>query len=705
MKIYFKTSALVIFSFLFIFSNPSFAQEAQTPEALVSLAQSYEKVKSYKLAAENYMLAGKAFEAKAKEYTSDALINKNLQAGVDSYLKARDMYNLANNSDMENEARREAIRTSMPLTEKKMKAYEDSIKKNPPPDLKAAIKQKPWKPGKEVFLKARKATFAIILPDVLKYNPLIVRSKATMPMLRENETTVELIENLNTTPRFGFYLKEHISGAGSETIQDYCDREKEQFNEKTNPFLGQMEVKLVNIGAETKACLSTNESRQIDTKRFMFGFTMIFQYKNNSYLFVGSAPYEWKTCVLEMLKTFRIVDEQTPSDDLSCSGNSFREVPGLAFDDTWMLPDPKGSLIIKLSPNLPRNSVPHAWHDVINATRKLVGQIQELSAKFETKEEQGVEMNVLEFVVDYLNVPQITPGALADAYLNVLDKVITGISSLEGKISGLTVDLSYELPFSEIKTKCIPRFKCVNGKWQPDYSNMTFEKVSEARRVDKKEYLNLSPGVLKQTAAKINELPNLLKANAKKVDEKECGQHRYKLHEIKWPPDPRECDQIERKVSVFEDQLKMYSGEKTELKKELTEYSNSKSRKIEGIKKFIAQINEELKIKEKDLIIAKTEKKTYELNKESMDKTQFDLQIQKVNDKIKKLELETEALNLEKADWNEKLAMLQSDQFEKINYDRTQFVDAEIARLNNEIKVLDSQLKSCRDKEKLFNKN
>jgi hypothetical protein len=695
--------ATFIFIFL-LFQSFNFGQEPQSPESYLSLAQSHEKIKAYKLAADNYMLTGKAFEEKAKTYTTSGAVKNNLTAARDAYSKARDNYKNAKEADKEKDALQQAVRVGLLLGQKNV---EEKNKERE--DAKAQIKQLPWKPGKTIILDARQVDFSITMPEGVKFTGPRVFTGANHAMLRESETSVQVVGQ-NADPRFSFSLKEHIDdNKSNHSISDYCDRQAKLYGSlEKNPAMGltglkDTEVKQVNIGAGVQACLVTKSSQQMDTKKFMFGFEMLFYYKKNSYTLIGIGPYGWKDAIEQMLKTFHITGEEPePEDPNTCTGNGTKDVHSLAFEDVWMVPDPKGTLRITLSPNLPRRAVPAEWHDIINITREAVQQIEGLMEKFETREEKAKELEVLEFVVNTLEIPQISPGQLADAYLQVFDKMITAISSLEGRISNMAVDLSFELPYKEVKTRCIPRFKCVNEKWQPDYSDMSFQTVSESSRVDRKQYLSLSPGQLQQKLSEINALPEKLKANGEKVQQQECGQHRYKLHDIKWPEHAANCNLIEGKIKTFREQLGKATTEHTGLKKELSDFTKTKTDRINTLKLNLTKRKTELKTKQTQLTQALAERKNYETNQANMPPDQYDAAIKKVNEKILNLERATAPLQADVNNMTEELKYLQSGRAEEILKDQVESAAGEIARLDNEIKIAEAQLKRCRDNEKAF---
>ncbi len=577
------------------------------------------------------------------------------------------------------------------------------------------IKQIPWKPGKKIILQMMHNGFEVIMPDGLQFIGPKALNASLSPMFRKNESMSQVVLT-NIKPTSSFSIREYWADSaknGNNTVPD-CEKDIkniEQYNAKmaTLPGVSSVfkykDVQVRPIGNGFSACLTTQITQQMDTKKWMFGFQMTFEYKNSpgepmsGYLLTGIAPLEWKDCMMEMLKSFHATNAKAVSEpDKSCSGSDILELPELAFEDNWMVPDPKGKLKITISPNLPRNAVPYAWHDIISITRELVSKIEELNDHFEEKEEGGVLKDVFEFAVDYLEVPQITPGQLADAYLNVMDKMITAVAGLEGKISNMYVDFSYELPYINVKTKCIPRFKCVNGKWQRDISDMSFQKISETRLKESHTWNHQTPGQLSGKEAEVEKIPVQLKENADKVNKQECGQHRYKLLDLNWPPDPKKCEQLEKSLALLREQLKAYQAEKQQLAKELKEYGDSKFKNIDKTKALIAAKNAELKLVQQKLATAMAKKKGYEANQSQMAPELFEKLMKEVNQEIVNLNLSVRNVHLDIASLNERLKILQSDQFEQINYKRTQFVNGEITRLNSEIAYIEKELEACRKK-------
>ena len=706
-------------------TNTLFAQN-NTPDELEKLGQSAEKFKQYEQAAKYFMQAGDAYKAEADQAIAshtltDLTIYNLMVSSTNAYKKAMENYKKATGKfkeqlEAQTAAMTMAARANNWAKEKKL----DTVPKiDPPkPPVTPEAKQIPWKPGKEMILATTKIHFAMTMPDALKYTGPITQSRATNQTLRNNESTVFVV-GINTDPRMQFLLTEYANDVSKDpnSIRDNCEKDAGElaaYNKDmaTNPYNKIMPkdkaIRMVGIGDNTKACLTTQVTQQMDTKKFMFGFTMLYEYKGNSYSLAGIAPLEWRTCMEEMLKTFHITGQQPEvENDLSCFGKDFLDLPGLAFEDVWRVPDPKGELILSFTPSLPRDEVPTAWHDIINITREGVKYTATLLPLLDRKPKPGgKQLFILKFVLNYFNIPQITPGKLADAYMDVFDKMISAISGLEGQLSGMSVDFSYEIPYISVKTKCTPRFKCVNEKWTPDYTDMTFEIISEERGgVEKGNFPFLSPGQLKDKEAQIRKIPELWKMNAEKIAGGECGQHRYKLMDLKWPPNPKQCDRLEKKIALYREQLKKYSDEKAALAKELKDYGNSKFKNIDDTKAAIAKNNAQLKIEQTKLAAAEAKKAGYIANQANMETALFDKLMKAVNEEIAKLQPIIRDLNLEKAELTDRLQMLQSDKFEQINYKRTQFVEGEIARLNNEIDAANKQLATCREKEKLFKKN
>ena len=711
---------------LFFMISFSHSLHAQSSSEFEKLGQSAEKFKQYEEAGKNYMKAGDSYKGEADQAIashtlSDLTVYNLMISSRNCYTRSMENYkNVKGRSVEQTTAMKAALTMSVrALTWAKEKKLDvlpkiDLPKAPPVPDAK----QVPWKPGKEIILATTLVHFAITMPEALKFNGPFVRTRATNPMLKATESSASVI-GLNAPPICQFGLMEYAGGVAKNgnTTQADCEKDAAELaeynkNMATNPYKVIMAkekvVKLVNIGDNTKACLKTHVTQQLDTKHFMFGFTMIFEYKNNSYHLTGIAPIEWRTCMEEMLKTFHITGQQPEvENDLSCFGNDFLEVPGLAFVDVWRIPDPKGELTLSFTPSLPRDEVPAAWHDIINITREGVKYTAILLPFLDrTPKPGGMQLTILKFGLNFIGVPQLTPGKLADAYIDVFEKMISAISGLEGKISGMSVDFSYEIPYISVKTKCIPRFKCVNEKWTPDYSDMTFEIISEERGgVEKGSFYNLSPGQLKDKEAQVRKIPEQWKANAEKVAGRECGQHRHKLMDLKWPPNPKQCVRLEKKIAMFNEQLKMYSDEKAALAKELRDYGNSKFKNIDDTKASLAKNSAQLTIEQTKLATSQAKKAGYIANQENMEKALFDKLMAAVNEEISKLQTTIMGLNLENAELTGKLQMLQSDKFEQINYKRTQFVEDEIARLKREIDVATKQLSSCREKEKVIRKN
>lgn len=697
MKKLFLSSSLFFVAFIFILSPIIFAQGGQTPEAYLGLAQSYEKVKSYKLSGDNYMLAGKAFEVKAKEYTTDVSIKTNLKAARDAYAKAKDNYKNAMEPEMEKDALQQAVRVGILLGQKVAEE-----KKNSNDDTKAAIKQISTKPGKEIFMNARMGIFSITPPDALKYIGPRVFTKANHVMLRESETFIQ-VNGTNTDGIFQISLKEYIGGKGTITIQESCEGQQKNIKESGGvPFLGNYQVRLVSIGAETKACLSTHESQQIDTRKYRFGFDMVFDYKNNSYGLSGSVPYAWKDAVLEMLKTFHIVGE-TPEPKL-CDPSEVYLLENLAFEKAYKLPDENKDVRIIIEPYLARNKVSDGWHLITQTIIEALSAYQEIGDKFDLlvngkkalygNPGEFKDFVKLEIVMRSLNLPDVSPTNVIQGYIEVFDKTITALSGLENKISNMTMNLSWEVPYVNFTTKCIPRFICMNGKMEPDRKNLTYRLVSKGTQTDKQVYQNLTHNQAVEKREKVlNRFLNELKKDAEAYTKaSDCSDFTNKLINVKFPVAPDECTRRQTELTRLEAEQKSLEAQKINLVKRINSHNATRQARIDERNKQIASNEKSLAQKRITRNQKEELRRNYE-NSTAPNKAALILQVSEqinvLNIQIGNLMSETTRLEWERND-------LVDNKFEKELNLEIQTIDERLKKLKEELASARDELNKCR---------
>jgi hypothetical protein len=667
------------------------AQDARPAESLRTLASSHEKVKAYGLAARTYLEAGRAFEAEAATYKTDGAVRARLRSAQMAFAKAQGMFRLAKDAASEAFAAREARRLRERLNADPVGDAAPGGESSAPAASLA---------GGPVILRCRLTNFSLQLPPAVRQRVPVAHTRATLPMLREREAQVSLVDP-GVVPRFSFTLLEYAGDEGPRTITDLCEEMARQFKEPGANLTGATQTRLVEVGGGVQACLTTKESRQVDTKMATFGFEMTFFHRKAGYRFVGTGPGAWSAEMKAMLASFRITDaEPVPARNDECGGSDTRPVPALAFEDTWMLPDPSGVLRITLSPNLPRTRVPAAWHDLIGATRRAVGEIEGLSAKLEHQEEKGLELEVLECIVDTLEIPQITPGQLADAYLSVLDKVVTAVAGLEGRISGLTVDLTFELPYWEVRTACIPRFRCVKGRWERDLGNMDFEQLSKSRRVDRKVYRNLSPGLVRQKEAELRAIPERLASHARKVADGECGQHRHKLAGLAWPPSPGSCDLIEGRLARLRAQADREAAGVLEARQALQAEVQSRPGRLAEATREVERLRRELQEARQALERARTERRNLELNRANLESERYRTLMAAVDLKVQEADQRKEALDADLDAARRRQALLESGRAEADLARRFKAQEAELARLRVDATRTEAEIQDCRRKER-----
>lgn len=666
------------------------AQEVRSAESLRTLAAAHEKVKAHGLAARAYLEAARAFEGEAATYKTDGAVRARLRSAQMAYAKAQGMFRLAKDAAGEAMAAREAQRLRERLNE-------DSPAGGPAAGGSPAPSNP--LPGPPVILTCRLTSFSIQLPPGVRQRVPVAHTRATNAMLREREAQVSLIDP-GVVPRFSFTLVEYAGDEGARTIADVCDETARMFKAPGANFTGATQTRLVGIGGGVQACLTTKDSRQVDSKKATFGFEMTFFHRKAGYRFVGTGPGAWRTELLAMLASFRITEkEPEPAPKDECQGGATRPVPSLAFEDAWMLPDPSGVLRITLSPNLPRNRVPAAWHDIIRATRKAVGEIEGLSAKLEHQQEKGVELEVLECIVDTLEIPQITPGQLADAYLSVLDKVVTAVAGLEGRISGLTVDLTFELPYLEMRTACIPRFRCVKGRWERDLGSMDFEKLSEARRAERKVYRNLSPGQVRQKEAELRAIPERLATNARKVAQGECGQHRHKLAGLAWPPSPGSCDLIEARLTRLRAQGDRQAAAVSDSRQASQAEASSRPGRLAEATREVARLRRDLQEARQALEHARSAQKNLELNRATLEPERYRTLKAAADLKVREADQRKEILETDLDAARHRQSLLESGRAEAELARQLKAQEAELVRLRDETARAETELQACRRKE------
>ncbi len=648
------------FFLLFSIIILSFSVNAQdyTPEEHVKSAEELELKQQLWAAAERFTSAALLYEQKAAsldDFKTSGPIKKRyyyILRAKECYAKAAILYRANYNLDKEDYTKQKEAHLNLKIALEGLEGLdyndqEEKEKEEEKDNTEASKGKIPWEPGEIAYFACKKAKLRITMPlamDNKRFREQVPDTTKKDWKLKTNFflfTTEKGKIQLGLTEFLGNHKKEN-KGPGEN-----CDEEAKKYKKTMDEIevkgaaaMAGIDInkifKTVNIGFGIKACLTMEERKLLFQKDTSIYFQILFNINNNTYLFDGAAPINWKDAMLKMMSTFQILDT---GNYRNCSKGEFQELIDLSFHDYYRLPDPDRPIKITITPVIARNKVPEAWHDYIAAVRVGVEKI----AGIEWEEDQTPdEVKEIIMYLNKLGFEEITPGKVADAYLNVMDKVITGVEGLEMKITNMSLDYRCEIPYILVHTQCIPHVVCVNNKYVPDYTLMSYRQIDKSKGVEviDRKYLTLM-GIQQLEETLLAKALNAMQVDVKLFNEKDkCALHTPELRFMDFGIMPDEC--LKRKANWAHLNKDMEDAKEDSIRyeKELKGFKATKNSKIATLNQQIEGLNKSINLKVEEIKKANATLNQYKNSGTSNSATEG--QIMKQKDLIAKLNSDLE---------------------------------------------------------------
>ncbi len=674
----------------------SFVTAKETPEELTTRAQNLESGGQYSTAGGLYMDAAKGYYEKAQEAIRNkfrkSVVYENLKKAEDSYQKAAENYQKGNSFRSKDLAEQEAAKVAMEIASGgwEYSAYDD---KKVEFDEEVPEKKKiSDELGKEVLFKCNKSTLAITPPKAMNHSGPDYGMKAARMMSVGLESREPKIEIGVIEQDLAIFGQQSDNGGTKKLCDELADKDLspaanltpeliQKINEMSaktgqkidiEALLGlkiKYDKKMIKISG-VDACMSIKESKQHNTDGTL-EVILIFVYNGAHYKFAVFGPLDYKNILMKSVESIRIAGKEEPITE-KCSGKETKPIPGLAIRDTFLIPDPDSQVKIWIKPNLSRRTVPKFWLSISEKIQNGLKAYDRIRFVLKGKEkyyenEKMDEFFAMELAFGMLELAELSPSFLASQYLKVFDKAVIGISGLEGKITNMTADLDFEVPYIRVITQCVPRLKCVDGQWKPDMENVSYEEVSRVRDVRKADkFLNQTPRQIKDRQQRyvIEFIERLEKDQAKLSNAKNCEKAQNMLWSVKFPVSPDECDKAIAEVKGIEFELDFIKKQVENLQRELANYNIELPAKITKIEVTFSSVKNELSTAEKDLKKVNDDIRRWEQNKKNAEKTQYEGQMQMYTVKKESLEYEINSLKMIKASISDELDEVKSFKYE-----------------------------------------
>lgn len=608
-----------IFCSFFFFSICTIAQE-YSPEEHVKSAKELELKQQLWAAAERYASAALLYEQYAAKLDDNKTTAPKKQRyfyilrAKEYFAKAALLYRANYNLDKEDYAKQKVAYLDLKIALEGLEGMEYNDReekkkdeeKNKPEINKGKI---PYEPGEIAYFACKEAKLRITMPLAMENKRFREQLPDTTQKDWRNKTNFFLFTteigriSMGLTEYLGDHKKEN-KGPG-----DKCDEEAESYKKSIDEItvkgaaaMAGIDVnkifKTMSIGFGVKACVTMEERKVPFQKDTSLYYQIFFNINNNTYLFSGSAPVNWEDAMLKMMTTFQILDT---GNYRNCTKGEFQELKDITFHDYYRIPDPNRPIKITITPVIARNKVPEAWHDYIAAVRKGVEKI----ADIEWEEDQTPEE--AKKIIMYLNklgFEEITPGKVADAYLNVMDKMITGVQGLEMKITNMSLDYKAEIPYIMVHTICIPHVVCVDNKYVPDYTVMTYKLIDKTKGVEtiSRNYLTLM-GIKQLEETLLKKALTAIQSDVLLFNEDDkCARHTPDLRVMDFGIMPDVCAKRKATWAHLTKEMEDAKADSIRYQKELKDFKATKAAKIatlnqqvEGLNKRLNQTIEEIK--------------------------------------------------------------------------------------------------------------
>ncbi|MEO0898944.1 MAG: hypothetical protein AAFY71_21210 [Bacteroidota bacterium] len=589
---------------------------------------------SARAASSYYVRAGEHFIQEGRYRSSKASKVKFLTLAVQAYNSADSCYDASGYVDKAKEAR--MIKEQIEAEIREIKGEKEP---EPEPEKKAETVKIPA-PGNRlsnrIEFAARFGVFTIQLPASLgEITPKRSNTEmlTTSVELNPSPITIGLRETaFSAIPGYAESAKQ----SGSE---NFCEKQSFMFvGADMNDFLRKKGVELepdkkremqaqtyemsseeINIGP-TSACLITIGGKSRDDDKIMV--VLRFFYKNNLYDMGFEGPTAWKNILLRSAKTFRIKQVPIPEGGIECYGKEAKLMESKALINTFQIPAQKSTQEFKfvVSPVLPRNPVPkESWAKIISGIKLALDNAPRTQMAIKVKSPDRLDdirdmmdqsFQRSNMVVEYAKQYSIecVMQTLTDMdgptyikaikfYLDAMESCINGISGLESKISNMSANVYWQVPYTTIKAKCIPRMTCYKGKWDPDYYYAESREISRSEGLERSDRRFLTPRQVERekerVAAYIEKLERNLSALESNADRSLCDKALQRFSDRDFWKQTETCARIERKLDGLYQQKNLLQPEIVLFQEVWDSYRTEKTGRIRSLSSQLTTLRSE----------------------------------------------------------------------------------------------------------------
>ncbi len=719
---------------LLVFSQDNFKSLAH--EAW-NIGEAYEATggASYGYIAEQYHEAGKNYHLEAETYTADANRRKYLTRAQKAYFKAQYYYD---RDGYLNKA--EAIGKELLKVENELKGvtYQNQSDKNDGQDPKEPAIPAPGKAlGESIEFSARYGIFSVKPPASM--GKLIPRRSETVMTITSVELSPEPLAIGLTETAFSL-IPGMKSAEALPSAEDMCEngsnflingQEILQMMQKEGVDPGEMKEDLkktklgtkqevINIGP-AKACLVVMGGTSATEDYVMV--MLRFIHHENLYSFALKGPSKWADILEKSARSFRIKPVEIPEGGIECLKGEEILREGLAIRSYLKLPPPKGEGKIRfsVSPVLPRTQVPlEGWRRILQGinTSLTIYQGAELYIRIKSpdkvesirdlwnRESKVASDNwAVEFARDYTmeailelgDVSALNYSRAIEGYLSVMETCIKGINSLESKITHMSANVEWEVPYLSITAECTPRMKCRDGRLIPDKDFVLSKEWKRDTLVERRQKEFLTPIQVNIEKERMKAFVEELLVNREKLEEKKedglCADAIDRIRTFSFWETSEQCLRIERRMIEAERKKEKWDQEKDEWEEQLEAFEAGKNQKIPLLQKNIKEWEARKEIVDAELDKVDKRMQLFKTNEKHMDKDEYDRR-QLLNQRAyQKLFDESDFLEIQITKARKQIRYYEEVVFEREARDK-------ISRLRDDIDDLRNEIRRLREKRK-----
>lgn len=718
--------SLILTTLFALLGFTGFAQD-EKPQDLVNRAKKLEQSGQFTLAAGLYAEAGDLFVKEADEgieiNMTRSYITARFMAAKAAYDKATENYEKGKMyaSKTQMDQKKAALQTRIETEGYQIGSPTADQKKRietPQPDAIST------ELDSAILLVTRFAQFRFNPPKAYRYTGQESQSgitNFTAVTLRKSTQQVEIGLQESGQSKNGLTLSDSFGRKTCELIGDPSKNEMAKYDEETKKRIRELQQsgvmskdfdklagindvltkEVVDIGG-AEACFMV-EDRSTHPDGPQLSVSILFSWKGNMYTFGMIAPLHWKDALVASARTFRIAGTPPPPPD-KCSAQEVYLMEGYAFYDTYRIPDPDKQITFSYAPTIERGKVQNGWHSIAEALKKTLstyGDVQFVLKKRQAyyNQTESKEFMVFHSVGKFMDIPGFSKPNPVMLYLEAFDRMVTGVQGLESQISHMTADFYYVIPYIDVKVRCVPQMKCVNGKWEPDYQNMDYQILDSIRDEESNNLTFLTMKDIRDRQEKLSDQYDEMVRNQQRYRESSsCRLHKAALIDLPFPASPNECDKLEAKININKSDVEQHQLQIAAKERELAVFKSTRSVKAVDVDTEIDKYKREIKEESDAKKRAEDQLRNWQNNTSNDD-------VKDGNMKRLENEIADHEININRA---EAILVLLRKEYSKyvdgqLELDWQKDIDNQkiaLKKLQDEIKRQTTELKTCRAEEK-----